>query len=376
MEADRLFHGSEREQLHQVVLDHVAGRTDAVVVAPASPQADVFGHGDLHVVDIVGIPDRVEQLVGESHREDVLHRLFTQVVVNAEHRLLGKDAVDHVVQLACTVQIVAERLLDDHPAPAAILGLGQPGGVQLLAHRGKALRRDRKVESMVTGGAACSVELVQRLGQPGECLVVVERALDEAAALGQPIPDHLSERCAGVIFYELVDLVAERLVVPVAAAEPDQRESRGQQAAVGQVVNSRHDLLARQIAGDTEDHYGARAGDPGEALIAFVPQWVLPSFGACPRVGRTHLDASLSCSCVASRSSFQDPSNFSTPSSSSTRNTSVRSTPTASSLSKTPWAADAVPVMVSPVTTPWSATASIVFSGMVFTVFGATSSVT
>ena len=74
-----------------MVLDDVAGRADAVVVARPAADADVLGHGDLHVVDVVRVPDRVEQLVGEPQRQDVLHRLLAEVVVDAEHRLLGED---------------------------------------------------------------------------------------------------------------------------------------------------------------------------------------------------------------------------------------------------------------------------------------------
>ena len=40
----------------------------------------------------------------------------------------------------------------------------------------------------------------------------------------------------------------EVLVAPVAAGEAEQREVGRQQAAVGQVVDRRHQLLARQVA--------------------------------------------------------------------------------------------------------------------------------
>ena len=53
VEGDRLLHGGERQQLQQVVLDDVARGADAVVVAGAAADADVFGHRDLHVVDVV-----------------------------------------------------------------------------------------------------------------------------------------------------------------------------------------------------------------------------------------------------------------------------------------------------------------------------------
>ena len=100
VEGDRLLHGGERQQLEQVVLDDVAGRADAVVVARAPGDADVLGHRDLHVVDVVGVPDRLEQLVGEAQRQQVLHRLLAEVVVDAEDRVGREDALDDVVELA------------------------------------------------------------------------------------------------------------------------------------------------------------------------------------------------------------------------------------------------------------------------------------
>ena len=131
-EAHRLLHRGQRQQLQQVILDDVAGRADTVVVATAAAEADVLGHRDLDAVDVVVVPDRLVQLVGEAQRQDVLDRLLAEVVVDAEHRLLGEDAVDHRVEISCALQIVSERLLDDHPAPGALGLVGQSGLLELL----------------------------------------------------------------------------------------------------------------------------------------------------------------------------------------------------------------------------------------------------
>src|SRR6185312_4987177 len=94
IEGDRFLHGGQRQQLQQVVLDDVAGGADPVVVAGPAADTDVLGHGDLHVVDVVAVPDRVVQLVGESQGQQVLHGLLAQVVVDAEHAVPGEDRVD------------------------------------------------------------------------------------------------------------------------------------------------------------------------------------------------------------------------------------------------------------------------------------------
>ena len=117
VERRRLLHGDQRQQLQQVVLDHVAGRADAVVVAGPAADADVLGHRDLHVVDVVGVPDRLEHRVGEPQRQDVLDGLLAQVVVDPEDRLGGKTSETIALSSRADFQVVAERLLDHDPPP-------------------------------------------------------------------------------------------------------------------------------------------------------------------------------------------------------------------------------------------------------------------
>ena len=105
-----------------MILDDVPGRPDAVVVPRAAADADVLGHRDLHVVDVAAVPDRLVHLVGEAQREDGLHRLLAEEVVDAEHRVRREDLFQDVVQLTGAGQVVAERLLDDYPPPAAVRG--------------------------------------------------------------------------------------------------------------------------------------------------------------------------------------------------------------------------------------------------------------
>ena len=81
----RRLHGDQRHELQHVVLHHVAQRAGFVVVRPAAFDANRFGHGDLHVVDVRGVPQRLEQRVREAQRQQVLHRFFAEVVVDAEH---------------------------------------------------------------------------------------------------------------------------------------------------------------------------------------------------------------------------------------------------------------------------------------------------
>ena len=142
-----LLHRHQRHQLHQVVLDHVAGGADTVVVAGPAADADVLGHRDLDVVDVVGVPDRLEHRVREAHRQDVLHRLLAEVVVDPEDRARREDLGQCGVQLARRLLVVPERLLHDDAAPRAGPGLREPVLLELsddVAEEARAGSRGRR----------------------------------------------------------------------------------------------------------------------------------------------------------------------------------------------------------------------------------------
>ena len=65
---------------------------DWLVEAALVPDADLLGHGDLDVVDVVLVPDRLEQVVGEPEGQHVLDRLLAEVVVDAVELALLEGA--------------------------------------------------------------------------------------------------------------------------------------------------------------------------------------------------------------------------------------------------------------------------------------------
>ena len=129
LSASKLDGGSmatKAEQLHHVVLHDVAQRAGLLVERAAAFDAQGFGGGDLHVVDVVAVPDGLEDAVGEAEDQDVLHGLFAEVVVDAEDLALVEDRVDLVVECAGGVEVVAEGLFDDDADVAAVAGAPCP----------------------------------------------------------------------------------------------------------------------------------------------------------------------------------------------------------------------------------------------------------
>ena len=157
-----------------------------------------------------------------------------------------------------------------------LLWPGQSGLLQLLAHHRERLRRDRQVERVVAAGAAFGVELFQRLGQPAE---TPSRRRMCPVRTGSPRPAGPTPPGETVCGRAPLPRRGRpcrnpRRPSPVGRSRP--ARSRRQQAAVGQVVDRRHQLLAGQIAGHAEDHHAARTRDSRHPLVALVAQWITP----------------------------------------------------------------------------------------------------
>ena len=96
-----------------MVHHHVAERTDRVVEMPAILHAEILGHRDLHRVDVVAVPHRLQQRVAETQVEDLLEPHLPKVVVDPQQLRLVEVLVDVGGERVCRLRVVAERLLHD-----------------------------------------------------------------------------------------------------------------------------------------------------------------------------------------------------------------------------------------------------------------------
>ena len=96
-----------------MVHHHVAVRARPLVEPDALPDRERLGHVDLHVRDVLAVPDRLEEPVRESEREDVERRFLAQEVVDAEDLALVERRVQRFVELHRAREVGAERLLHD-----------------------------------------------------------------------------------------------------------------------------------------------------------------------------------------------------------------------------------------------------------------------
>ena len=79
----RWLHRGQAEELKDMVWHHVAQRTGCLIEFRTQLDAHCFRHSDLHVVDVVAVPNRLEDPVGEPQYHNVLDRLLAEEMIHS-----------------------------------------------------------------------------------------------------------------------------------------------------------------------------------------------------------------------------------------------------------------------------------------------------
>ena len=109
-----------------MVLHHVAQSARAFIITRASLDPERFRRGDLDMIDVAGIPERLENGVREPENENVLRGFLPEKMIDPIGLLLGKCVAHDPIQLARGGEIGAERFFDNDPRPASFARLVQP----------------------------------------------------------------------------------------------------------------------------------------------------------------------------------------------------------------------------------------------------------
>src|SRR5262249_27148955 len=101
------------------------------------------------------VPDRLKEAVSKPQRQNVLHGLFTEVMIAAVDLALVDDGRQLSIEGPRTLQVMPERLLDHNPAPRRLLlpGINQPSLTEPLDDRQKKLGCDGQVINPVSPSA-------------------------------------------------------------------------------------------------------------------------------------------------------------------------------------------------------------------------------
>ncbi len=162
VEFRRRLHRDQREQLKQMVRHHVAQRAGGVVEAAAMADADLFIDRDLHMVDVIAVPDRLEHAVGEAQHQDVLHRFLAEVMIDPVDLVFGRGF--SAIRRSAPWRRQG-RCRTAFPPPAAARRRSLPSACRCgrvrLADRGKGGGWRRQIEQAVAAGRAVRLQPLQ-----------------------------------------------------------------------------------------------------------------------------------------------------------------------------------------------------------------------
>src|SRR6185312_11532435 len=217
-----------------------------------------------HAGNVVAIPDRFQQRIGETEIQQVLHRLLAEVVVDAENVVFAEKTVQRAIERARGFQVATERLFDDHAR-----ALRAAGSRESLHHRHEHAGRNREVMQRMLGIAKRSAQL--RIG-----LRVVVIAVDVLHLLRQ-----LRERdlVHAAVFLEAVPGTLAQLV-DIPARTRDANHRHVQLAVLDQRLQCRKNLFVSEVARGTEKYEGiglGRCHQLGSLCRMTRTWWVVPS---------------------------------------------------------------------------------------------------
>ena len=228
--------------------DHVAEGAGLLVEAGAARDGERLGDVDLDVVDVISVPDRLEEAVGEAQGEDVLDRLLAEEVVDAEDVRLAEDGVHGRVELLRAREIDAERLLDDDAR-----ALGEAGLAEHRHDPGKRRRRDGEVVHAARLAADLPLRL---LDGPDELRRIVGVGGGEGEAGDELVPALPGRLAHAALLDGVVRTLAKLLVGERArrARDADHAVVLGHEAGAVEVEEARQELALGEIARRPEEH--------------------------------------------------------------------------------------------------------------------------
>ena len=84
-----------------MILHHVAQSTGLVVESTSTLDAHILYRCDLHALDVVAIPERLEDTIRKTQRHDILYRLLSEEVIDTIELMFVEGLAVDLVQLSC-----------------------------------------------------------------------------------------------------------------------------------------------------------------------------------------------------------------------------------------------------------------------------------
>src|SRR5690625_6536868 len=98
-----------------MILDHIFECSCLIIKSAPFFYTYRLRSSDLHMVYVIPVPYRFKKDVCKPENEHVLHRLFTQIMLDSVETLLPTNLGGEEVEVVCDFLIIAEGFLPSEP---------------------------------------------------------------------------------------------------------------------------------------------------------------------------------------------------------------------------------------------------------------------
>jgi hypothetical protein len=81
-----------------MILNHIADGAGLIVECPAALNSEGFRHGYLYALDLITVPERLQNCILEAQEDHVSDCPFPQVMIDAEDVLLVESAEQNPIE--------------------------------------------------------------------------------------------------------------------------------------------------------------------------------------------------------------------------------------------------------------------------------------
>src|SRR5262249_24437588 len=134
-------------QLGQVVLHHVTDSAGLLIIGAAVFNAEIFRDCNLDALHRIPIPQGFEYWIGKTKRQQILYRLFAQVMIDAIDLGFIEVTVQERIQCASGPEVMPEWLFKDDTHPA--MTLEESGPIEVFNRCRHCCGREREIEHTV-----------------------------------------------------------------------------------------------------------------------------------------------------------------------------------------------------------------------------------
>ena len=113
IEDSRRFHSSKSYKLNQMILYHIPQSSRRFVESATLLDSQILYSGNFYVVDIIPVPERLENTIGKTESQHILRCLFTEKMINTVNLMFFENRSINFIQFTCRFEVVTERFFND-----------------------------------------------------------------------------------------------------------------------------------------------------------------------------------------------------------------------------------------------------------------------